>query len=110
MKKRRPRLEPGAASAFHATFILSPGLLLRRGCGDFRAVARRVGQAAIDEHAHLCAAVLRAPLARRVVGHRVQSAVAERRQDAPERDVVVLYEIAHDRLRALLAELAVDVL
>src|SRR5215207_1660497 len=64
-------------------------------------------EAAVDEHLDLDAAVLLAPLARRVVGHGLQLAVAERRDDAAQRDVVVLDEVADDGVGAALRQAAV---
>src|SRR2546421_10021672 len=89
---------------------LTKFLSLRGRGGNLRAVARRVREAAVDEHAHFGASVLRAPLARRVVGQGVHRAVSERRQNTAQRDVMVLDEVAHDRLGALLAELSVHIL
>src|SRR3954470_9168595 len=83
--------------------------LLSRG-GNLGAVAGLARETLVDEHAHFGAAILCPPLARRVVGDGVRRAVAERRQYAAQRDVVILDEVAHDRLGALLAELSVDVL
>src|SRR5205807_1203355 len=105
--KSEGRAKHARPSLFYLVLTVPSSSLRGRG-GNLRAVARRVRETAVDEHAHFGASVLRAPFARRVVGHGVHRAVAERRQYASQRDVVILDEVAHDRLGALLAELSVD--
>src|SRR6185369_9693654 len=97
--------DEGVAVLQAKTFCLNS--LLSRG-GDLRAVAGLARQTFVDEDADFGATVLRAALARRVVGYWVRGAVTERRQYASQRNLMILDEIAHDRLCALLAELAVD--
>src|ERR1700749_124236 len=69
------------------------------------------GRALYDAAAHknldLDAPVLLAAIARRVVCDRVRLAVAVRRDDAPERYLVVLDEVANHRVSAALAESSV---
>src|SRR5688500_471150 len=66
--------------------------VVRGGAGHLR---RALYEAAADQDLDLDAAVLLAPLAGRVVGHRVRLAVAVGRDDAAQRDVVVLDEVAN---------------
>jgi hypothetical protein len=72
---------------------------LRVGRGVARGRHRRaLRQSAVDEHLNFDAAVLLAPRARRVVRDGLQLAVAVRGDDAAQGDVVVLDEVADDRL------------
>src|SRR5438067_7390491 len=70
-------------------------------------LGRALYESAVDEHLHFDASVLLAPRERRVVGHRVQLAVAVGRDDAPQRDVVALDEVAYDRVGPPLTQSAV---
>src|SRR4051794_15076222 len=62
---------------------------------------------AADEHLDFDATVLRAARGRSVIRDRLGLAVAHRRDEASQRNLVRHREVLHDGLRALLAELEV---
>ena len=66
-------------------------------------------QALVNKQLNLNAAILRTAFTLFVLGNRVQLAIAERRNDATQRNAVVLDEVTNNGIRTTLAQLTVEV-
>src|ERR1051325_6343954 len=119
MIRKKRRKGPAGGKAIEAValpfalypFLLRSGVRLlsgrrRRGVAAARRRQRRrrLHQPAIDQYLDLDATIRLASRARSVISDSIRLAVAVRRDDASQRNLVILNEVANDGIGALLAQ------
>ena len=104
---------PGSPHCFELTItpLRSSPWFLRLTIRTNRAIDGHRGcETLADKKRNLGAPILFPPVARGIVGYRHGFAVSERQYDSPQRNVVILGQIAHNVLGPVLAQRAIHIL